>query len=219
MRRTFPLLFIIVGVLIAALPWLLIVAIDPLPEIFHATQTGLAAIHQTETVETTANTSDDLLSDTSIAEQPGHFVLVGTIAPDARSDAPLLATGTPTPTATSTPTPTPTPTATPTATRTATPTPTPTPTATPHPQAQALARTDLATYSCPGERFSTGSQAFKGRTLSVLGWNKNDEGEWLLIEDSIDQPQIWVKLDQNIELHPSEYQSLVPSLACRLYEG
>ena len=223
LRKHFLLLFISIGILIAVLPWFLSFAIDPLPAMFHPTQTAMADIQATEIAESINSTGDDQASRTSVTEQSGSFMLVGTATPissadiavtssigAASSSSPLL----PSPIQTATPTVTPTQTATPTVTPTQTATPTVTPT--PQPQVQGEASVDLATFSCPSSRFDSKAPNSKGEKFRVLGWNVNDEGDWLLIEDTINQAQVWVRLDGNVQVQPSDYKEFVPRIACRL---
>ena len=197
LRKPFLLLFISIGILIAGLPWFLSFAIDPLPAMFHPTQTAMADIYATEIAELINGTGDDQASRTSVAEHSGSFILVGTATPISSAGIAVTSSIGP-------------------ASSPSSLSPTPTVTPTPQSQVQGEASVDLATFSCPSSRFDSEVRNSKGEKFRILGWNDNEEGDWLLIEDFINQAQVWVKLNVNVQVQPSDYKELVPRIACRL---
>ena len=190
--KIFPVLRIsivfVIFALITILPWVLITISSPLPYDFRVTGTALAA----------TRTSRMLL--------PTWDALTETARPTN--------TITPTPTITLTPTVT----ASPTATSSPTPTATLTPTITPTPYVLGIASVQVDYFSCPGEEEPLGSLE-QGDTFNVLGWDQveTEEGliDWVLIEDEIDQPQIWVVADDDVTISVQNYKEFMPQVACR----
>ena len=111
-------------------------------------------------------------------------------------------------------TPSSTPTITPTSTISLTPTTTPTPT----PLVLGVASKAVRTYSCPGDEFREGVLE-EGIVFTILGWDETADGDrvvtWILIEDEVGHPQIWIKESEQLILTIPGYKGFLPRVVCR----
>jgi len=178
----------LVAAILAAFPWAISMITEPLPPDLKRTATYLSVM-RTAGVE-----------------------------PSAAAWTLLPSTATPTPTATFTFTPTSTPTVTLTPTRTPTVTPTPTQTLTPTPVVTGTVIQTIFTYTCPGDQYRSG-KLDEGSNFSVLGWDQTTEEEqtvtWILIEDRLSQPQVWIKESEYVVINIPSYKDFMPRALCR----
>lgn len=190
--RLSVILLFIACLVLAAFPWVLSRISSPLP----------VALGQTATILPITRTArvDENIALTMVAN--------------------LNFTNTPSPTITFTSTVTPT--RTPTSTASTTPFPTitntPTDTLTPLPVVYLITLERVNAYTCPGSSYKKGAVE-AGLRFSVLGWDKVEEDSaewiWVLIEDVIDNPQVWVRQSEYILISDQDFMNYLPRTACR----
>jgi hypothetical protein len=177
---------------VAAFPWVLSRISSPLPFDLRKTATILP-ITRTARV-------DENVADTLVAAL--HFTATPSLTP----------TGTPTRTPTDTPTPTDTTTPFPS------PTHTPTETLSPTPDVYLITIDRVNSYTCPGSSNKKGAIE-AGLRYPILGWDQVlEDGRqwvWILIQDVIGQPQVWIRESEYIRVSNLDYKNFVPRAACR----
>ncbi|MBP1464461.1 hypothetical protein EYB53_001950 [Candidatus Chloroploca sp. M-50] len=110
--------------------------------------------------------------------------------------------------------PTGTPQATATPLPTATPMPTLTPTMTPRPVFTVNAPSGTPIYTCPGDQYRRGNLSYDNPVL--IGWNRSTDNQvFLLLEDKIGYPQIWIKLTREMTVNPRDFQRQLARTSCR----
>lgn len=197
---TGPRLLLLAGIVLASIPWLCALIAPPLPAPFRETQTALALVREGAAP-----------GERQAADRPDAGAAL--VATPFATGVAMAEAAAPTVTATAAPTSSPPPA--PTSTPTTTPTATPTSTATPQPEARVRLLEAVVSYSCPSTSKQAGRLA-EGSELPLIGWQDNDEGTWLLIEDVISRPQAWLRLGQGVEARPSSFRTLLPALGCRV---
>lgn len=73
-------------------------------------------------------------------------------------------------------------------------------------------------FRCPSEEYGTDTLIPAGAVISILGWTTDERGvEWFLVRDDVNQPQQWVRFQNQITLTPTDYKSRLPGATkCRL---